>query len=435
VIARVRAALFALVRAALAPVAFVALLAAALAERGESVRRRRAGERPRLVYGPAPIISWKYMAAAMRRRGYRTLTFVHGVPEINARADYDASLDDLFGGSQSLPAATARALVGPYVAFARVLRRGDVFHSFFDGGFLRSTPLRFLEVRLLHAAGKRLVVMPYGADVAVPSRLRSPEWRRAFDVDYPQIRRREAETLRWIDHFTRRADFVVACIVHFETLPRWDLLTTHYYPIDTDEWAPAERPPTAPDAPVGVFHSANHRTLKGTEHVVRACEALAAEGLPVLLDLVERVPNSEVRERLRAADVHAEQFVVGYALAAMEGMALGKPVLSNLSAPGYYELFRERTGLDECPILDTPPERLEENLRRLVLDQELRAEVGAAGRRYVLRHHSYEPVGRMWELVYRTVWHGEPLPVSAWHPDHPDGPARREQRPAEAATR
>ena len=113
----------------------------------------------------------------------------------------------------------------------------------------------------------------------------------------------------------------------------------------------------------------------------------------------------------------AEQFIHGYALAAMEAMALGKPVLSNLSDSYYYEVHRLHTGLDECPIVSTTVEELQDNLRRLALDAELRSELGRAGREYVVRHHSYDTVGRMWEMIYRTVWEGEPLETPAWHPN------------------
>jgi hypothetical protein len=91
-------------------------------------------------------------------------------------------------------------------------------------------------------------------------------------------------------------------------------------------------------------------------------------------------------------------------------------VLSNLSDPWYFDRFREQTGLDECPIVSTTPDTLKDTLRSLVNDERRRAELGAAGRRYVLKYHSYEAVADMWEFVYRTVWEGEPLEMSAWHP-------------------
>ena len=112
---------------------------------------------------------------------------------------------------------------------------------------------------------------------------------------------------------------------------------------------------------------------------------------------------------------------MGYALTAIEAMSLGKPVLSNLSDNYYHEAFRLYTGLDECPIVDTPIDRIKENLRMLVEDADRRRELGEAGRRYVERFHSYDSVGRMWEAIYDQVWHGRKLDFIAWNPGDHDG--------------
>jgi glycosyltransferase involved in cell wall biosynthesis len=352
----------------------------------------------------------------MAMRGFEARTVVDSVLHINTPDDYDYRLSDLPGGREEsfFVLRVLHALFARYFAFVWLVFRFDIFHFFFDGGFLAWTPLRFLEVQLLHLAGKRVIVMPYGGDVVVPSQMRSLQWRQALASDYPALVKRASRTSRQIRYFSHRADFAVGCIFHVETLPRWDLLTTHYYPLDTDEWRPEQ---VAQERPIRVFHSANHRAVKGTEFVIAAVEQLRREGIQIELVLGERLPNSEVRRLLQSCHIVAEQFIHGYALAAMEAMALGKPVLSNLSDPYYYEVHRLHTGLDECPIVSTTVEELPENLRRLALDGELRAELGRAGRRYVVRHHSYETVGRMWEMVYRTVWDGKPLETPAWHPD------------------
>jgi glycosyltransferase involved in cell wall biosynthesis len=406
--------------AIVAPFALLGLIVIALLQAPGAARRRRRRVRPRLVYGSTPIISIKYMREAMSARGYEARTLVYELASINDRSDFDHHLADLPGGGAGapMPLRALHRLFGRYLAFAWALTRFDVFHFFFDGGFLAGTPFRFFEIQLVHLAGKRVIAMPYGGDVYVPSHTRSLQWRQAYVADYPNVRLDEPETLRRIHYFCRRADFVVACLTHLETLPRWDLLTTHYYPIDTEGWSVVPEPnPGRANRPLTVFHSANHRQLKGTRFLIEACEQLRTEGIDVRLVLAENLPNRDVREALADSDIVAEQFLYGYALAAMEGMSLGKPVISNLSDPDYYDVFRCNTGLDECPIVSASPAELPDKLRNLVKDSALRAELGRAGRRYVLRHHSYETVGRMWEVIYGAVWLGDPMPVQAWHPD------------------
>lgn len=402
--------------AAVLPFAFPWLMATAIVARRESAVRRRNGDRPRLVYGPIPILSIKYMSEAMRQAGYETLTLVHDVYAINTVSDFDRHIDSFSGHATHAFSLTRlrRLTVADYAAFAWLLRHYDIFHYFFDGGFLRRTPLRFLEVQLLHLAGKKVIAMPYGGDVALPSQIQSREWRDGLLAEYPDVGRNEPRRRRWIDYFCTRADYVVACLVHFETLPRWDLLTILYYPIDTDTWVTEEKPSghDGLSGPVIVLHAPNHRALKGTDALLSACEDLRQEGYQVSVSLLERVPNSQVRSEMQRADIVADQFLLGYALTAIEGMSLEKPVLSNLSDDRYYDRFRNQTRLADCPIVSTTPKDLKDALRRLVTDPGLRGELGAAGRRYVLREHSYAAMAQLWDGIYRLVWHGEDIDPS-----------------------
>ena len=144
-------ALVALARLGVAVVAAPFVFLAALAARPGTLRRRRRGEKPRLVYGPVPVISIKFMREAMAARGYEARTIVYDVYAIHGHDDFDEVLSR---PGASLPVRAARALLGPYVVFLRALFRFDVFHVFFDGGFLLVTPLRLFEVQLLHLAGK-----------------------------------------------------------------------------------------------------------------------------------------------------------------------------------------------------------------------------------------------------------------------------------------
>jgi len=391
------------------PFGLVYVLIAALIARRDTMRRKRAHARPRLVYGPVPITSIKYMSLAMRAAGYATLTLVDERYIIHGPDDFDADTET-YGRTSAWRRLAGRAF-GQYAVFGWLLGRYDVFHYFFDGGFLRRTPLRFAEVQLLHLAGKKAIALPYGSDVAVPSRIRSLEWRHGLMRNYPELGRREIRRIRAIDYFTKHADYIVACLVHLETLPRWDLLAIHYYPIDADEWAPAhdDSGHDGRDGPVTVVHAPNHRAMKGTDALIRACNQLCAEGLEVELRVLERLPNRQVRAAIDQADIVAEEFILGYGLTAMEGMSLAKPVLSNLEAAGYYDVFRQQTRFGDCPIVSATPDSLVGQLRHLVTDPALRHRIGQESREYILREHSFAAMVSLWEVIYARVWHAEPV--------------------------
>ena len=369
-------------------------LALALAER----RRRR--ERPRVVFGTTPIINTKYWSRALRSRGYDAASYAYTTYAINDPGDFDHTPERLFPRLSRLG---PLRILRKYLVFLWALRRFDVFVLDYDGGFLRRTPLERLDFPLLALAGKRIVAIPYGADAIDIRRCPHEPTRVALLRDYPELDSIAGEVAARVRRYDRWAAYVVCGSNMVDYLPRYDLLLPSGLAIDTEEWDAPPRPPS--DGPVRVLHAPNHPAVKGTQHVVVACEALRAEGLPVELVLRQGVPNREIR-RLMAeeVDVVASAFVMGYyELFALEGMSMRLPVL-NYWRPDLKQLLFERTFASECPIVDTPPERLKDNLRMLVEDPELRRRLGEEGRRYVERHYSNQAVGALLDEIVSGVW-------------------------------
>jgi hypothetical protein len=320
---------------------------------------------------------------------------------ITERGDFDVYRDQFLG--EGPRAERLRS----YAMFAWALRHGDVFLRYFDGGFMRGTPLDWWELPLLKLAGKKLVFSPYGGDIAVPGYL--GEIEEATFRDYPDlpehapvIKRRVLQALKWADVSIRNYQ------VGFQ--PRHDVVWPTQLGIDTDLWQPNGQPSGADgrNGAVTVLHSPNHRAIKGTEHLERAVSALSAEGRKIELQILEGRPNEEIHAAMRDCDIVADQFLdPGYGLFAIEAMAVGKPVLVRMS-PIPDDLRSE--SLDDCPIVDTNPENLQDQLRRLVADPNLRRELGRAGSEYVLRYHSSEAMGRDWGAIVEHAWRHAPLP-------------------------
>ncbi len=380
---------------------FPLLLVAATLARLDTARRRRQGARPRLIWGPVPIINIKYWSEALRVRGYDTRTCVFDHYAINQRTDFDVYFDEF------MPAGIVFDPLRAYAVFLWVLRTADVYLSFFDGGFLQGTALRRLELPLLRFAGKHMIVSPYGSDIAVRGYLGLLE-KRVFE-DSPELAQ-NAERIRVrVLEFAYWADCVVRTL-QSGFLPRWDAVWLTLLGVDTDTLCPARSSTRSDghDEEVVVVHAANHRRSKGTDLLIDAIERLNREGLRVRLELLERRPNAYVRTAVNHSDLVADQFVTGYGLFAVEGMALGKPVLSAL---GWMSSdLRENLDVRGLPIVDADRDGLLESLRSLILDPERRTALGEAGRRFVLEHHSYEAVGAKWDAIIRHVWLGAPLP-------------------------
>jgi glycosyltransferase involved in cell wall biosynthesis len=380
-------------------IALVGLTALALLERIGTLFRRVRRRQPRLLWGPTAILNIKYDSAAMRARGYQSETYVSAPSVITGRGDFDHHRDD-FNLPKRLEA------VRDYYILAWAMRRADVFLYAFDLGILRQRPLQWLEYPLLRLAGKKLIVTPYGGDAAVEGHL--GRFEDALFADYPELpgladlfTRRIHHTLRWANVSVRTHGIAYQ--------PDYDVLWVSRLSIDADAWSNGGASDhDGRNGPVMVVHAPNHRHIKGTEYLERAVAELRDEGLDVRLEVLEGRPNEEVRRALSDCDIVADQFLLGYGFFAVEGMAAGKPVLSNMDA--IFEAVRSTEQIRTCPIVDTGPESLRDDLRRLVLDPALRASLGREGREFVRRYHSYEAIGERWEAIVQFAWSGKPLP-------------------------
>jgi glycosyltransferase involved in cell wall biosynthesis len=369
-----------------------AVLYAALvvpASRVRRYRRRRAGTLPAVLWGPGPILNNRYATRAERLYGYRSDSLVYLVYRINQRGDFDIALDRL----------RSRPLIGwlvPYGAFLWAGLRYDHFGFFFDGGLLGG-PGAGIELPLLRAAGKGVIVYPYGGDARVASatRERGP-WHAYSDIPVGQEDASEADVRRRLALFGRWADVVLGCADLVEDLPRLDGVLL--YPFDSAAWQPV---PEQDDGIVTVVHAPNHRHYKGTRFIEEAVEQLRGEGLPIELVVVEGMTNDEAKAVFARADIVADQFLLGaYALFAIEAMALGKPTMCFLN-----DRFRPfHPEWDECPIVNADPDTLTDELRRLALDPGRRRELGARGPGYVRRYHSLEAVGAVLDRIHRELW-------------------------------
>ncbi|HWC27457.1 MAG TPA: hypothetical protein VG474_12795 [Solirubrobacteraceae bacterium] len=389
-----------------------ALAAAALIARVRRPSRRR---RPRVVWGPEPILSYGHWSRALRKAGYESETVMQEVYErINRREDFDVLYEQL------VPPGLA-FLLGPYAAFVRSLFRADVFQHPYSGGFLGLTPLWRFEAGLLHLAGARVVCQAHGNDAHLSSQIADLSLRHALLSSYPLLARREARTHERVMYWTARADCMFGGLM-MDGLGRWDVLPASVATIDVAQWR-RERPYTRADGRGGgtvrIAHAPNHRGFKGTEFVIAAVEQLRAEGLDVELVLVEGVQNSEVRRILtHDVDVLCDQVIAtGYALNAIEGLAAGLPVVANLEDDRLTAVLRRYSYLDECPILSASPETLAGRLRALVVDADLRERLGRASTAYAAKYHSDETAAYLYGAIYRHVWNGEQIRLlDLFHP-------------------
>jgi glycosyltransferase involved in cell wall biosynthesis len=247
-------------------------------------------------------------------------------------------------------------------AFGRLLPRTDIFHFYFG---LTLVP-KSLQFPILRAARKKSVIHWLGAD----------------------IRERPREQLL----YGRRADAQIV----------GSYAARHYVPeavviqpgIELSRFKPF--PPVERER-VRIVHAPSNKEKKGTEYVIAACKQL-----PVDLDVVHGVPNTEALKRYAEADIVVDQMLRDWhGIFAIESMAMYKPVVTSLDEEAVRET-EEAFGV-EVPIVAATKDNLVDKLRLLVESFEERKRLGAAGRAYVEHVHDIDQVADKLVELYESL--------------------------------
>lgn len=373
---------------AVAIVAFLPFVGLALISR--LARRNGVG------LGPEPLINNVHHARALRQQGFSATTFVSHEYYITNRFD-------------------VRWLTGRpfnhYALFLKVIFSFEAIYIYFNGGPLGWTMLRPVEPWLYKLAGVKVVVMPYGGDVQDFGVHDDVVYRAAYLADYPDfVRHQMASRKRNVRRWVRHANWVISGCDWVNYLPHWHTLMLAHFSIDTEEWKPRDDVPPAGrmftmEQPLRVLHAPNHRAIKGTAVIEQTVARLRAEGVPVELVIVQKMPNQELKKLVQEIDVVAEQLVIGwYGIFALEAMACAKPVLTYI-APQLERLYLLQGLLDrdELPITKVDHLSLEPALRAMARGERNLPDLGRRSREYVLRRHSLGAVGAVFAGINQKL--------------------------------
>ncbi len=348
---------------------------------------------PSSLWGVTPILTLPLNARADRVLGFKSHSIVFVTYYITRNFDFNLQRIVEFlqrhAGCLRLP--FERLLL------SWALMRYDVFHFFYDQG-LTSRIGRFgmnpAELDLLRAAGKRIYLYAYGADVRRRAEtLALGKWNFCTECPEP-------------GHFcacTPDSESVVASLASKATcaVALGDMLSyvphvrnMHYWPIDLQCIPPA--PPPRLTGALRIAHAPNHTHFKGSRYLEEAIARLSAEGHAIEYVKVQGVPNAQVIRLFSEADMVADQFIGGaYGYTALEAMALGKPVLTYVRSANLVE------AANECPLINVTPDTLEEVLRWCLANRAQLPAIGAQGAVYVRRWHTVnavaERIGQMYE--------------------------------------
>ncbi|HEV7765977.1 MAG TPA: glycosyltransferase [Thermoanaerobaculia bacterium] len=391
------------------------VLGAAFAGAVVRIVRRLLRCTPRIWHGFTPLHATAWMVQAERKAGFPSISVT-----INTRAtryalvrreDFDVVFENEADRWDDVH----------WLTLIHLLRNADIWNAYFDCLFFKQNEHWKNKVvfRLIRLAGIRIVVQPHGSDLMYTGNDRSRyRWTERAQLDYPNwdlAAYREVVESR-IALFDRFASFILAGDKLYEPLfPRFDL-SFHTVPVDTQQLVPADAPMRA--VPV-IIHAPNHRNIKGTAELLAALEYLKERGFPFELRLIEGVPRHEALQMYGDADIIADQFIMGaFGIFALEGMALGKPVLTYLDEPHLQDSTYSH------PLVNTTLENMTRVLAVLHAVPELRRRIGLASRASVERYQSFAALAEVWTRIYRHVWWRQPLDLESTAPYDPRRPTR-----------
>ena len=255
------------------------------------------------------------------------------------------------------------------------------------------------ELRILKLLGKKVLFFPNGCHQELLKKDfgNHENGNVCRNCIVPAAVCNDTENQRIFDLVNRYHDFVIANTpMDSPSLPRKRQL--RFLSLDLQQFRQGIEIPDRLKLPkssrIRILHSfvdegrqLEEKNVKGSPFVVRAIRRLESEGCPIEYTYLNNVPSRDMRFLQVQADVVVDQLIYGWwGSTAIEGMALGLPVVCYLTPwvkQRFLEAFPEYDGL---PIVEATPATIYDVLKRLAEDEPYRLAKGREARAFAERH-------------------------------------------------
>lgn len=237
-----------------------------------------------------------------------------------------------------------------------------------------------IDLLIAKALGKKIIVHYRGSEIRKPSTFSASSPYNYVEENPKKI----FDTFNdgWIESYiklcTALADEVLVVDPELQTYVQNSEILQRAIDIDMWHYVGLKRV----SRPL-VVHAPSREAVKGTPAVLAAIESLKAEGLDFDFQLIQNLSNGEARALYEDADIIIDQLRIGwYGVLAIEGMALGKAVVSYIRDD--LVSFFEGTQL---PVANANPDTIRDVLRELILNYETRAQQARSGHEFCMHYH------------------------------------------------
>ncbi|WP_413581368.1 hypothetical protein [Bdellovibrio sp. HCB288] len=347
----------------------------------------------RVVYQFGSLAGWPYvLAKGLRNQGVESINIIpeavdrggttNSAGKSNRQLKYDECLNL---STCSKP----RRLLNRIFLVLRILRDGKLVH--YHGGTI--LPYN-LDVWIFKVFGIPTLITWGGGDARIIQKAASKN-PYFFRYEEPQKDAKIRKMLKRLSKFG----------VHVATDPEMALYMEGYFdtvhsfkaPMDLSELT-CKYPSPENSKPV-FLHVPTHPFVKGTVHIANAFKKLKNEGFefePVLLE--STMTQVEMRKKISECDVYVDELRCGsYGYTAIEATGSGKPTLTYIID----EIVSKFPA--ELPFVNTNADNVYENLKILILNPQLRYELGLKSRQYVEKYHSVEAVVQEMKVLYARI--------------------------------
>lgn len=339
-----------------------------------------------LQYGS--LAGWPHLVArGLRAAGYNSLNVVAetgDVEDLDRRLPYDRALN-LQGHSKvrkfltrstfGLNTARSASLVHYHGA---VIQRGQWHHM--------------LEGRLFSECGIPMVMSFGGGDARIVSQARAlnPYFYRQADEARDNLTRAYLRSIsRYIGHVATDYEMIGYVSDYFEHC--------HVFrqPVDLDR-IPFNKPKL--DREPVVLHVPTEPWVKGTETITAVVDALRREGHRFEFRLKRQMTQSELFREIADCDIYVDELRCGaHGVTAVETMAAGKPTITYIR-PDLVDRYPS-----DMPLVNANPDTFYEQLRALLIDGDLRAQISYQSRAYAEKYHDLHIVVQDLLKIYRSA--------------------------------
>jgi glycosyltransferase involved in cell wall biosynthesis len=236
------------------------------------------------------------------------------------------------------------------------------------------------DARMMAAHRIATGIICHGSDVRDPDLHASLEPHSPFRTCDPALRSSFAGRTKQLRQMIREVGLpaFVTTIGLLDSVPHATWLPLA---LDLARLPPRAAAPGQTSGPLRVGHFPTNGLFKGSGAVDAVCERLQDDGL-ITYQRLSGVSRREIPANLEQIDVLIDGVVLGdYGVLACEAMAVGTPVVGNVS-----DRVRDRLP-QSLPIVDADPDTLDHVLRRLVNDRDQLPALSRAGRDYVTSVH------------------------------------------------